>query len=575
VRGQIGAFAQDGSRIAWVSSSPLCREFVQLRNLASGKQSALATKRGATCRNWIRKDVSPMLALAGTRALWGLYQTSLSHKLLTLVVGGIGRRDRIVEELESDCDDCRGAPAVSTAGDGSTLLYLGFGITRVLGARIAKVPHARPIAFLSLAGTSVAYARYLGTDYSADARWSPTGTKLAFTSGRDYGNPSLHVVRPTGKGLENFTGSSEAVTPAWSPDGATLAYVGPGGATWALWTIDPATRARRKVASDVVAGFRPAWSPNGYTLAFTRPEASEYRIYTVGADGRGERPVAAGDNPQWSPDGSRLVFSSAQGISVANADGTGKALLAAGGHTPSFSPDGTRIAFERAADIWVMNADGASPRRLTDDHDAQLPRWSPGGTRIAFERGHARQPYVINTDGSGERRLAAVAAQGDLDWSPDAARIVFAGKGGLYVAQANAPGVRRIAVRPETRIEIRHVRTGHLQQTLVADGRARAIALSRSIVAVLTDKRLSIYSRASGTRLATRAVPRTAAPLLSAAGRNVVFRVGRTIWLLSGRRLRRLAVARAKPIGLSIEGNRVAWAENLSGRARIRAVFLR
>jgi Tol biopolymer transport system component len=373
IRGQIGAFAQDGSRIAWLSSTPRCRGLVQLLNLATGKQSALPTKRGATCRNWIRKDVSPMLALAGRRAVWGLYQRSLSHRLLSVVAGGIGRRDRIVEELESECDDCRGAPALWTAGDGPTLLYLGFGITRVLGARIAKVPHAHPmVAFLSLAGTSVAYPRYLGSDYSADARWSPTGAKLAFTSGRDFGNPSLYVVRPTGKGLVNLTGSSEADTPAWSPDGAAIAYVTPARTGWALWRIDPSTRARRKLASNVVAGFRPEWSPNGYTLAFTRPEASGYQIYTVGADGRGERLVTAGNNPQWSPDGSRLVFNSSQGVSVATSDGTGKALLAAEGHTPSFSPDGTRIAFERGADIWVMNADGGNQSRLTDDHDARF-----------------------------------------------------------------------------------------------------------------------------------------------------------------------------------------------------------
>jgi hypothetical protein len=37
----------------------------------------------------------------------------------------------------------------------------------------------------------------------------------------------------------------------------------------------------------------------------------------------------------------------------------------------------------------------------------------------------------------------------------------------------------------------------------------------------------------------------------------------------------RLAAARVVPVGLSIEGKRVAWAENVGGRGRIRAVYLR
>ena len=48
----------------------------------------------------------------------------------------------------------------------------------------------------------------------------------------------------------------------------------------------------------------------------------------------------------------------------------------------------------------------------------------------------------------------------------------------------------------------------------------------------------------------------------------------RTIWLFRPHGLVRLAVAQVTPVGLSIEGRRVAWAENLNGRGRIRAVTL-
>ena len=574
VSGHIGAFAQDGDRIAWVSSSPHCRDLVQLRNLATGKQWALATKRGSTCRNWARIDVAPMLALAGTRALWGLYQTNASHQLLSLVAGGPGRRDRVVAALQSECDSCRAAPMVAHAGDGTTLVYRSSGVNRVVGNRAVKVPHAGGVAFLSAAGADVAFARYLGTDYNADASWSPTGNELAFTSGRDYGNPSLYVAGPTGRKMVSLTGASYVVTPAWSPTRVAIAYVAAGAANWSLWTIDPRSRARRKLAADVTAGFPPTWSPSGYTLAFTRKEGSAYAVYTVAAGGGSEHRIAAGSEPNWSPDGSKLVFSGPAGVSVASSSGPPGAAVLTAGRSPSFSPDGTRIAFERGGDIWVMNADGHGQRQLTNGRQDLLPRWSPGGTRIAFERGTPRLPYVVNTDGSGLWKLSSRSAGGEVGWSPDAAQVVFAGTGGLYVARADGSGGRRIAVGVRSRIEVRHVGSGRLQQTIVATGHAQAIALSRSVVAVLTERRLSVYTRASGARLATVRVPAETAPELSAAGRRVVFHAGRTIWLTSGRRLRRLAVAEAAPIGLSIEGRRVAWAENVGGRGRIRAVSL-
>ncbi len=538
-----------------------------MRNLATGVQSGLATKRGATCRNWARMDVSPMLALAGTRALWGLYQTSLSHQLLTLVAGGTGRRDRVAGELQYDCDECRGAPTTAHAGDGSTLVYGGGGINRVVGARSVTVPGAHPIAFLDAAAGAVAFARYLGTDETGGPRWSPDASTLAFTSARDYGDQSLFLVRPTGKGLVSLTAPDIAQV-AWSPTGTGLAYVGTYRAMWALWRIDPATGARKRVATGVEPGSRPAWSPNGYWLAFTRGS----RVYTVGSGGGAERLIGDGRDPAWAPDGSQIVFGGPGGMVVADAYGSTLTLLGAG-QSPSFSPNGARIVFERGGQIWLMNADGGNRSRLTGgpgDHD---PEWSPGGTRIAFERNDA--PYVINSDGTGERRVAKASAHGELDWSPDAARIAFAGKGGLFIAKADGSGTKFLPFPARSRLEIRAARTGRLLKTLVVGGHAEAIALSRSVVAVLTDGRLSVYSRSTGRRLGSHSVSRRATAELSASAKNVVFHTGRTIWLSRPHRLVRLAVAQAVPVDLSIEGKRVAWAENVGGRGRIRAVFLR
>jgi hypothetical protein len=71
-------------------------------------------------------------------------------------------------------------------------------------------------------------------------------------------------------------------------------------------------------------------------------------------------------------------------------------------------------------------------------------------------------------------------------------------------------------------------------------------------------------------------VPAATSPELSATDQIAVFHVGNSIRGVApgAAKVRSLARAAATPIGLSIEGRRVAWAENLKSTARIRALTL-
>jgi hypothetical protein len=50
---------------------------------------------------------------------------------------------------------------------------------------------------------------------------------------------------------------------------------------------------------------------------------------------------------------------------------------------------------------------------------------------------------------------------------------------------------------------------------------------------------------------------------IDVAGSTVVYRVGNDIWRLASHRALLVAHASAPPIGLSIDGGRIAWAENV------------
>jgi hypothetical protein len=143
------------------------------------------------------------------------------------------------------------------------------------------------------------------------------------------------------------------------------------------------------------------------------------------------------------------------------------------------------------------------------------------------------------------------------------------GKGGVPLAAADLP------------IEVRDARSGALVSRATPQGTPVAIALSPKILASLERTplglRLAWYDTQSGKLLGSVPVAEGASPELSASDQLIVFRVGRSIRAVgvATHKVTTLALAATTPIGLSLEGSRVAWAENVNGRGRIRAVYVK
>jgi len=147
----------------------------------------------------------------------------------------------------------------------------------------------------------------------------------------------------------------------------------------------------------------------------------------------------------------------------------------------------------------------------------------------------------------------------------------------LVVAFASS-GERFARLGPDRAVELRDVATGRRTARFVPDGTVRALALAPTYAAVLVagDRRRIERWSLDGRRLSARDVPATAADELGASGSAVVFRVGRSIRALDVRSgtVRPVATARSFPVGLSIESNRVMWAERVRGRSLVRALWL-
>jgi hypothetical protein len=154
-------------------------------------------------------------------------------------------------------------------------------------------------------------------------------------------------------------------------------------------------------------------------------------------------------------------------------------------------------------------------------------------------------------------------------------------EGRVALAPARSPTLERGPVPrvvEDGPVEVFDLSGRHLT-TIPLMGLVRGIAMTGQKVTVLLerpegDRQILRFDARSGKFLSGSPLLSPAASSLATGTGGIVFRVGRQIYLPSGRKLVPVARAASTPIGLSIEGRRVAWAENVHGKGRIRAVTI-
>lgn len=566
IRGRIYGFARDGRYVAWVSRlcTTSCSRGVVIRRLGTRTQGSFRDA-----------DIGSGLVLAGPRAFWVDYYCG-NYCYTALVAATLGdRRAHLIDELGYGSN--WGSEISDLVADGDTQLYG----TLDIGSCWDPNDDDEDGSGGDLVGGSIVvlegetYSRFLGLP----------AARLALKAGRVAAFP------PPGLGC---LGNS---TPAWSPDGSLIAFTHSGGgdgnnaAELSVDVVSSTGGERRTVAT---GGVRPAWSPNSSTLAFVTAGGS---IAAVNADGTGMRTILSCsgrcDSPAWAPDASKLAFARGGDLFTVKADGSGETRLTQTPHAyesdPVWSPDGSTIAFTawvgrtRWPAIYTIDSGGGTARRLTD---GSSPSFSPGGQRIAFVKQRkltSEEIYVMRSDGTAARRLTHnVSNEEGPAWSPNGRRLVFAsdfsGEQDLYVMKPD--GSAKTGVTDDRLpIEVHSVADGALLSRFLPQGQVLAMAVTRQTVAVLVkrwnERVIVLFDPDSGASRGLVQVPQSVG-WISAATRTVAFSAGRRIWALDTVSLRRtlLAVAASRPIGVSIEGRRVTWAESGKRRSYIRAASL-
>lgn len=189
---------------------------------------------------------------------------------------------------------------------------------------------------------------------------------------------------------------------------------------------------------------------------------------------------------------------------------------------------------------------------------------------------------ALKVTGGGIYRI--VGRKAPLSIKGDARPAVMVAASGNDIAYVPASGAATADGRPlasaDVPVEVLDADSGSRVASVSVQSTPVAIGLSATVLAVLgrSGGRLVLdwYDVSTGKPLGTLKLGRGAAPALSVGNRTIVYRVGRSIRAVDVRtkRVRAVAKAAGTPIGLSIAGDRIAWAENVAGRGRIRAVTL-
>jgi Ca2+-binding RTX toxin-like protein len=303
------------------------------------------------------------------------------------------------------------------------------------------------VAALTLLAASPAHGAFPGAN-----------GKIAFESNRT-GSAQLFTMNATGGSVTQITGAGGA-SPAWSADGAKIAFVRGGDIYWMYANGTGLTRVTFHAANDL----DPAWNAAGTKIAFWSNRVGNNEVYTVNATNNGSAESGLQNvsddsgrsdfTPAWTGaggGGGTIAFQSCcrsatlttppgvtfpdnnevfkRSVTTAGA-GTGSTANISD-HTsndgrPNWKPDASLVVFrsnrDGSQDVWTMTGNGNSVTKRANSSDAyDEPAYSPDGAQHVFQRtvgGNVEIYTSTEAGGSQANRTNNAAADTSPDWGP-------------------------------------------------------------------------------------------------------------------------------------------------------------
>ncbi|MBN2314080.1 MAG: protein kinase [Sedimentisphaerales bacterium] len=245
--------------------------------------------------------------------------------------------------------------------------------------------------------------------------------------------------------------TTDGFSPRWSPDGSKLAFSAGVHGYSGVAVFDPATKETELL---IVPGKDPMWSPDGKYIAFVRDcqllrisefialEPQEQRrlrtdeeVWIMKADGTEPRRLARGGWPAWSQDSTCVYYhsyvdSALCSISVVNQDGKPRRVIKSSNPFPSISPDNQYIAYFEQGSLKIKDI---VSQTIIAEQSAPFatwggPIWSPTGQELCLAGRNDSEDrmglWIYSLDQNEPLRILG----GQITfgaWASDGMRLVF------------------------------------------------------------------------------------------------------------------------------------------------------
>ncbi|MFN8486583.1 MAG: hypothetical protein U0350_03265 [Caldilineaceae bacterium] len=244
-----------------------------------------------------------------------------------------------------------------------------------------------------------------------------------------YENGQLNLYVAQADGTQQHSLHVAGRSPAWSPDGQSIAFIAEQGGSPQIYVMDVSKRIPIQLTNSHESKSALAWSPDQQRLAFIagKPEQGILKIVNIP-----DNAIRA-----WASQPLTLAHEQVENLNILveaspAKQAPNKQVLGAVQNF-SWSPDGKKLLFDvQNADKHVIFQAGADASQLFFDFDSWAPAWSPGGDWVVVTSKLGL--YTVDAHGQNVQHLNAMHAWAPT-WSPDGTLIAFLSD------QDNQPGV--------------------------------------------------------------------------------------------------------------------------------------
>ncbi len=308
-------------------------------------------------------------------------------------------------------------------------------------------------------------------EYGADPRVSPDGKQVVYVRRSndimtDSTRSNLWIANVDGSNNRPLeSGAFNASNPRWSPDGSRIAFTSNKEGRTQIYVRWMDTGQTAMISSMQQGAGSLTWSPDGKSLAFTsavpaKKPGLNVKMPKKPAGAKWSPPVKYVDKARYQADGRGIFDPFYTHIFVIPADGgTPRQVTSGDFHhrgSLSFTPDSQKILFSayrkddweyatRESDIFSVDVMSGNIEQITNMPGTESsPKVSPDGKKIAYIHGSndklayvTRGLYVMDIDGSDSEFLTP-----DLDRS--VGNVLWNGNNTIYFGYTNR-GVGRVA----------------------------------------------------------------------------------------------------------------------------------